>query len=138
MTWGLGSAESQVTSKDFNQYMNLASSTGVVPFSKIHSHFPDLDSDMVINFLCHLEFCHNVADSEVLQLLHSLGDSEPVVKFDPAEKFLFFPNLVSIKVPSGVCHGRAVQTSSFTVAWSCSVILGCSSLLAFFKSSSFD
>ena len=88
--------------KDFKQYKNLASSTGVVPFSKIPTHFPDLDSDMIVHFLCHLEFCHNIADSEVLQLLHSLGDSEPAATINLTEKFLFFPNLVSIEVPSGV------------------------------------
>ena len=88
--------------KDFKQYQNLASSTGVVPFSKISTHFPDLDADMIVHFLCHLEFCHNIADSEVLQLLHSLGTSEPVATFDSTERFLFFPNLVSIEVPSGV------------------------------------
>ena len=88
--------------KDFKQYQNLASSTGVVPFSKIPTHFPDLDPDMIVHFLCHLEFCHNIADSEVLQLLHSLGTSEPVATIDLTKKFLFFPNLVSIEVPSGV------------------------------------
>ena len=94
--------------KDSMQYQNLANSTGVVPFSKIPTHFPDLNPDMIVHFLCHLEFCNNIADSEVLQLLHSnsLGDSEPVATSDPTERFLFFPNLVSKEVPSGVWESR--------------------------------
>ena len=105
--------------KDFKQYQNLASSTGVVPFSKISTHFPDLDADMIVHFLCHLEFCHNIADSEVLQLLHSLGTSEPVATFDPTERFLFFPNLVSIEVPSGVWE------SSPDFRYQCGWVLQC-------------
>ena len=105
--------------KDFKQYKNLASSTGVVPFSKIPAHFSDLDPDMIVHFLCHLEFCHIVADYEVLQLLHSLGDSEPVAKFDLAEKFFFFPNLVSIEVPSGVWE------SSPNFSHHCGFVLQC-------------
>ena len=52
--------------KDFKEHCDLATSTGVVPFSKIRTHFPDLDTDMITQFLCHLEFCHEV-DSETLQ-----------------------------------------------------------------------
>ena len=105
--------------KHFKQYKNLASSTGVVPFSKIPTHFPHLDPDMTVHFLCHLEFCHNIADSEVLQLLHSLRDSEPVATIDLSEKFLFFPNLVSIEVPSEVWE------SSPDFGHHCGLVLQC-------------
>ena len=89
--------------ENFKQHCDLATSTGVVPFSKICIHFPDLDTDMITQFLCHLEFCHEVVDSETLQLIKpSEGSDSAEISFDPAEKFFFFPGLVSIEVPSGV------------------------------------
>ena len=87
---------------DFKQHCDLATSTGVVPYSKIRTHFPDLDTDMIIQFLCHLEFCHEV-DSVTLQLIQSSEGRHSVATcFDPTERFFFFPGLVSIEVPSGV------------------------------------
>ena len=89
--------------KDFKEHCDLATSTGVVPFSKICTHFPDLDTDMIIQFLCHLEFCHEVVDSETLQLIKpSESRDSAQISFDPTERFFFFPGLVSIEVPSGV------------------------------------
>ena len=89
--------------KDFKEHCDLATSTGVVPFSKIHTHFPRLDTDMITQFLCHLEFCHEVVDSETLQLIKpSEGSDSAEISFDPIERFFFFPGLVSIEVPSGV------------------------------------
>ena len=85
--------------KNFKQHCDIATSTGVVPFSKIQAHFPDLDTDMITQFLCHLEFCHVIADSEILQLLHTESAAAP---FDPTDKFFFFPGLVRIEAPSGV------------------------------------
>ena len=85
--------------ENFKQHCDLATSTGVVPLSKIQAHFPDLDTDMITQFLCHLEFCHVIADSEILQLLHTESAAAP---FDPTEKFFFFPGLVRIEAPSGV------------------------------------
>ena len=85
--------------ENFKQHCDLATSTGVVPFSKIQNNFPDLDTDMITQFLCHLEFCHIVADSEILQLLHTKSAAAPV---DPTETFFFFPGLVRIEAPSGI------------------------------------
>ena len=85
--------------ENFKQHCDLATSTGVVPFSKIQAHFPDLDTDMITQFLCHLEFCHVIADSEILQLLHSESAVSPL---GPTDKFFFFPGLVRIEAPSGV------------------------------------
>ena len=80
--------------ENFKQHCDLATSTGVVPFSKIQTHFPDLDTDMITQFLCHLEFCRLVASSEILDVAGA--------PFDPTEKLYFFPGLVRIEVPSGV------------------------------------
>ena len=82
--------------KTFKEHVALASSTGVVSFIKLASQFPDLDSNMIAQFLCHLEFCHEVSDPEVLQLLQDgkIGTS--------VDRFFFFPGLVSIEAPVSV------------------------------------
>ena len=54
--------------KGFKQRKELASSTGVVPFSAIARYFPKHDN-MIVSFLSHLEFCHMIADEEVLNLI---------------------------------------------------------------------
>ena len=78
----------------FEQHRDLASSTGAVPFPKLQAHFPNLDPDMVVQFLCYLEFCQEVTDHEVLQLLQT-NDTPVSIK----EEVFFFPALVSIDAP---------------------------------------
>ena len=112
--------------KDFKQHCDLATSTGVVPFSKIHTHFSDLDPDMITQFFCHLEFCHEV-DSVTLQLIQSSESRDSVAtRFDPTERFFFFPGLVSIDVPSGVW----MNSSNFN--YHCGWALQCSTSGQFF------
>ena len=82
--------------ENFKQHCDLATSTGVVPFSKIQTHFPDLDTDMITQFLCHLEFCRLLASSELFEA------ESAAALFNPTEKLYFFPGLVTIEVPSGV------------------------------------
>lgn len=83
--------------KGFKEHQNLSTSTGVVPLSKLASHFPELDSNMISQFLCHLEFCHEITDPEILVLLQaSTSDS------CSDEKFFFFPSLVDLNIPSNV------------------------------------
>ena len=110
--------------KDFKEHRDLATSTGVVPFSKINTPFSDLDTDMITQFLCHLEFCHEV-DSETLQLIqHSAATC-----FDPTERrFFFFPGLVSIEKPSGVWKNS--QNRNYLCGW----VLHCSNSGQFFTS----
>ena len=83
----------------FKEHQNISTNTGVVPLSKLTSLFPNLDPDMICQFLCHLEFCHEVTDPEILALLHvhAKTDSSPL-----DEKFLFFPGLVDLNVPPTV------------------------------------
>ena len=81
----------------FKQHRDLANCTGVVPFTKLQDHFFSLNPDMLTQLLCHLEFCQEVTDHEVLKLLqahdaHLLGD----------ERVFFFPALVSIDAPKQV------------------------------------
>ena len=99
--------------KGFKEHQDLASATGVVPFSKFRVHFPTLDPDMVAQFLCHLEFCQEVTDDEVLQLL------QIPLSISCNERVFFFPSLVSIDAP-GLEQDSAAQIpahSSPTQIW---------------------
>ena len=55
---------------------------------------------MLVQFLSHLEFCREIHDREVLQLLCP-GEHLPPTE-NTSERFLFFSGLVSLKAPSGV------------------------------------
>ena len=82
----------------FQQHQNLASSTGVVPFSKIKAHFLKYDPKVLVAFLSHLEFCFEIQDKEVLELLNN-----EIIRFSPSsEQYFFFPSLVSIETPNSV------------------------------------
>ena len=101
----------------FREHRNLATSTGVVPFSKIRGAFPDLDTDMIARFLCHLEFCHEITDPEILQLLQ--GDhshfATSVPTFD--EKYFFFPALVSVGIESIVQMWEPKSLFAYHCGW---------------------
>ena len=79
------------------EHRDLATNTGVVPLSKLRKYFPELDLDMLVQFLCHLEFCHEITDPEDLQLLHASCSLA-----SPNERFFLFPGLVSINAPADV------------------------------------
>ena len=81
----------------FKEHQDISTSTGVVQLSKLALLFPDLDSDMICQFLCHLEFCHEMTDPEILALLHASTNVSA-----SGEKFLFFPGLVDLNIPSDV------------------------------------
>ena len=81
----------------FKEYRDIANTTGVVPFSKLEGTFPDLDAEMLVQFLCHLEFCHEITDPEGLQLLQAASGSAT-----PNERWFFFPGLVKINAPDRV------------------------------------
>ena len=92
----------------FRQHHFLATSTGVVPFSRIGTCISelnlDLNPDMVAKYLCHLEFCQEITDPEVLQLLQCEYTATPTPNaLDTAkERFYFFPSLVSFTAPCEV------------------------------------
>ena len=86
--------------EDFKQHCNLANATGVVPVSRLAQKFPQQNLDMLVQFLSHLEFCREIHDREVLQLLCP-GEHLPPTE-NRRERFLFFSGLVSLKAPSGV------------------------------------
>ena len=80
--------------EDFKEHQKIANSTGVVPLSKLAAVFPDLNREMISQFLCHLEFCQEVTDSSVLCLLQSEDTSSK-----ENERYFFFPSLVQVDTP---------------------------------------
>ena len=86
--------------EDFKQHCNLANATGVVPVSKLAQMFPQHNLDMLVQFLSHFEFCREINDREVLQLL--CPEEHLPATENTSERFLFFSGLVSLKAPSGV------------------------------------
>ena len=88
--------------KDFKQHQKIATNTGVVPLSKLITLFPKLDSDMISQFLCHLEFCQEITDVDVLALLQSDD-----VMSCTSERFFFFPALVHLDTPLDLWQNNA-------------------------------
>ena len=80
--------------EDFKEHQKIANSTGVVPLSKLATVFPDLNQEMISQFLCHLEFCQEVTDSSILSLLQSEDTSSK-----ENERYFFFPSLVQVDTP---------------------------------------
>ena len=96
---------------NFKQHYKIANSTGVVPFSKIRQVFSKQDSDMVVAFLQHLEFCQEISEAGV-----SLITSQHFrCSCGPMERFFFFPALVSEEKSSG--PSNAIKTPSYRCEW---------------------
>ena len=81
----------------FKEHQHISTRSGLVPQSKLVSLFPKLDADMITQFLCHLEFCHEVTDEEVLSLLHNAQSTSA-----EKERLLFFPGLVDLDIPADI------------------------------------
>ena len=83
--------------KGFKEHQNVATNTGVALLSKLTDLFPNLNSSMIIRFLCHLEFCQEITDSKVLSLLlaeNSVCSPSP----KSGERYFFFPGLVHLSL----------------------------------------
>ena len=76
----------------FRQHTQLSTNTGVVPRSKLADSFPGKDINIVIGFLNHLEFCHEVSD----QALHQLISEQYSQTYDDNERYYLFPALISV------------------------------------------
>ena len=76
----------------FTQYTRLSTNTGVVPQSNLADSFPGKDLNIVIGFLNHLEFCHEIAD----QALHRFISKQYSQTHDDSERYYLFPGLISV------------------------------------------
>ena len=104
---------------------NLSTSTGVVPLSKLAPLFPDIDSNMITQFLCHLEFCQEIKDVGLVSLLATEGQSSPTAD----ERYLFFPGLVHLDTPQDV-----IMSSASNLDYNSGWVLQCSKSEQFFSS----
>ena len=78
-------------------FKELSTNTGVVSLSGLVKHFPHHDPDMLIGFLTHMEFCREINDEVILQLL-----TESDFKSKDPQRYFFFPGLVSIEKPEKI------------------------------------
>ena len=104
---------------------SLSTSTGVVPLSKLAPLFPNINSDMITQFLCHLEFCQEIKDLELASLLVAEGQSTPTA----GERYFFFPGLVHLDIPRDVIESGASKLD-YNSGW----VLQCSKPEQFFSS----
>ena len=78
----------------FPEHVNIyGSNTGVVRYSMLRSVFPQYDPNMLFGFLSHMEYCQEICDQQVAEMLLSIE------KFDESEKYYFFPNVVRVERP---------------------------------------
>ena len=104
---------------------SLSTSTGVVPLSKLAPLFPNINSDMITQFLCHLEFCQEIKELELASLLVAEGQST----LTAGERYFFFPGLVHLDTPRDVIESGASKLD-YNSGW----VLQCSKPEQFFSS----
>ena len=84
---------------------HLASSTGVVPVSRLEETFPHYDMKMLVGVFQYFEFCHDVCD-QLVKLIqeHNEQDLTCMEQADAPtfkkEHHLFFPSLVRVEAPN--------------------------------------
>ena len=117
--------------KDFKQHCQLAESTGVVPLSRLTERFPDLKTDVLVGFMTHLEFCREIVDSELLELImkhqESLNNTDTSTS-DLKKRYFLFPGLITQQAPDNLWG----QNQDFK--HHCGWILQCMSPNQFFSS----
>ena len=95
----------------FKQHHDIATSTGVVPKSKITGVFAEkYNIDMILGVLTLFEFCQKIKDSFTLSLITSSDPSKDVTaaitRIDEcSESYYFFPALVRVEHPTDVWQG---------------------------------
>ena len=80
----------------FPEYVGVyGSPTGVVSFSKLREIFPHYDSNMLFGFLCQMEYCQEIIDLNVKQMLK-------MEEIKVSVKHYFFPHAVRVERPPEV------------------------------------
>lgn len=88
------------------------SNTGVVCFSKLRKIFPQYDPNMMFGFLCHMEFCREILDKEVVERLLAIR------KLDEQDKYYFFPNVIKVERPEKKwTHLMKSDTDYYQFGW---------------------
>ena len=116
--------------KDFKEHCQIAESTGVVPLSRLIEKFPDYDNEVLVGFLTHLEFFHEIKDCELLELIskhqHSLKNTQ--ASRSENERYFLFPGLITLEAP------RDVWKKSPSFQYKCGWIIKCCHQDQFFSS----
>ena len=88
----------------FPEYVGVyGSPTGVVSFSKLRETFPHYDPNMLFGFLCQMEYCQEIIDENVMQILG-------MKQAKSLNKHYFFPHAVRAEQPSKVWeHNKGYQ-----------------------------
>ena len=105
--------------EDFKQHCQLATSTGVVPKSKLAKHFSKFDVNMLIRFLSYLELAVPIEDKEVLTLINQHLAKASEVTSVSNEGYLFCPALIRLEVPEKVFSLRVDFSYHFGWILSC-------------------
>ena len=88
----------------FPEYVGVyGSPTGVVSFSKLREIFPHYDPNMLFGFLCQMEYCQEIIDENVKQILR-------MKEAKLLSKHYFFPHAVRVERPPDVWqHNNGYQ-----------------------------
>lgn len=81
----------------FKQHRAIANSSGIVSLSKLVNLFPTFDSDMIIQFLCHMRFCQEVLNHQFLPCLQMQSNN---ISSSSTERFFLFPGLMQLDAPN--------------------------------------
>ena len=123
----------------FKEHSEISTNTGVVPLSKLAPLFPNVDIDVVTKFLCHLEFCQEIKDADLLSVLVAESRTSTVSvesksfmvsaeSKSSTERFFFFPGLVSLNKPQDTALSSESDSHSYS-GW----VFQCSKLEQFFS-----
>ena len=96
---------------DFTENKSLTQ-TGVVPLSKIESCFPQFDSQLILDFLVHMEFCRQVTAEDGLKLV-----TQTHPKYSQEPHFLF-PGLTPQDPPPDIWQPNPlISYSDYSSCW---------------------
>ena len=103
----------------FKEHQEISTNTGVVPLSKLAPLFPNVDINVVTRFLCHLEFCQEIKDADLLSVLVAESKTFTVSAESKSstmtdEKFFFFPGLVSLNKPQDITLSNESDSHSYS------------------------
>ena len=102
---------------------NLTTNTGVTSPSMLAPLFPKVDVNMIIQLFCHLEFCCEIRNSDILRESYSFLNTSTF------ERLYFFPGLVYSKRPD-----KYITKSKFNIEYSSGWMLQCSRPEQYFSS----
>ena len=95
----------------FTEYKSLTQ-TGVVPLSKIESCFPQFDSQLILDFLVHMEFCRQVTAKDGLNLV---TQTHPEYSQEP---HFLFPGLTPLDPPPDIWQPNPlISYSDYSSCW---------------------